>query len=81
MIYITYFYIFFYTIIFVYNTNLLFYDIECCLNGDKNETNNISNVYLEYSFSNDPELFIPSILVPNLSHSNILNHHLELVAL
>jgi hypothetical protein len=66
MIYITYFYIFFYTIICVYNTNLLLYEIDCNLNQAENKTNHDSNIYLEYNFSNDPELFIPTILVPNL---------------
>ena len=81
MIHMTYFYIFFYTIIYVYNTNLLLYEIECNLNRAENKTNHDNDIYLEYNFLNDPELFIPTILVPNLSHSNILIHHLELVAL
>jgi len=66
MIHMTYFYIFFYTIIYVYNTNVLLYKTDCNLNRVNNETNHDNDIYLEYNFSNDPELFIPTILVPNL---------------
>ena len=51
---------------YLLDTNLLLYKTDCNLNRVNNETNHDSNIYLEYNFSNDPELFIPTILVPNL---------------
>ena len=84
MIYI--FFIFFYTIISMYNTIIVLYDIDnqlhhpnnvTVITNVNNEANQMCDFYLYYNFSNDPELFIPIILVPNLSHTNIQNRHLE----
>ena len=52
-------------------------------NNETNETNETNQInlncdfYSYYNFSHDPELFIPIILVPNLSHTNIQNLLLE----